>query len=166
MGDWTGTVPTFTAGAHLRGVDQQTLADIATAQTAALTSYVPVWRSTGTQPALVNGTITGAYRRTGKHVNGIIELTIGSSTTFGTGTYYFDLPFTSARENVCIGRVHDSSVGSVYTSIGLITAKSSLPGLAYIVPLTASTNAVWTSAAPMTWATADTAVIHFDFDTA
>lgn len=58
----------------------------------AWTSYTPVWGSSGTAPAKGNGTLTGSYRRVGKTIDYQIALTIGSSTTNGTGLYSFTIP--------------------------------------------------------------------------
>lgn len=56
-------------------------------------SYVPAWTASGTAPALGNGTIVGASRTLGpKTVHFRILLTMGSTTTYGTGTYRFTLP--------------------------------------------------------------------------
>jgi hypothetical protein len=57
------------------------------------TSYTPVWGSTGTAPAIGNGTLSGLYLQVGKTVHVIIHFKAGSTTTFGTGVYNFSLPF-------------------------------------------------------------------------
>lgn len=72
---------------------------------AAWTAYTPAWTSTGTAPALGNGTLTGSYRKVGsKTVFYKIRLTPGSTTTFGTGSYLLSLPAvaksTAAYDNV------------------------------------------------------------------
>lgn len=56
------------------------------------TAYTPVWTSNGTAPAVGNGLIDGRYRKIGKvaFVRGILRM--GSSTTYGTGTYSMSLP--------------------------------------------------------------------------
>ncbi len=56
------------------------------------TSYTPTWTSTGTAPVKNNGTLVGSYRQAGKTVHVRIHLTMGSSTTFGTGSYSLSLP--------------------------------------------------------------------------
>lgn len=66
-----------------------------TAYEAAWSTYTPTWASSGTQPVLGNGTLTGRYHQIGKSVKGQILLTPGSATTFGTGTYTFSLPVAS-----------------------------------------------------------------------
>ena len=63
---------------------------------AAWTSYTPSWTGATTNPVIGNGTITGAYLQIGKTVLYRIGITIGSTTTMGTGVYYtFSLPMTA-----------------------------------------------------------------------
>ena len=54
------------------------------------------WSSSGTQPALGNGTLVGRYRQTVDSDLVIFEfrLVMGSTTTYGTGTYFFSAPVT------------------------------------------------------------------------
>lgn len=60
---------------------------------AAWSTYTPTWSSTGTAPVLGNGTLTGRYLRIGKTLAGCeIILTLGSTSTVGTGAYSFSLP--------------------------------------------------------------------------
>lgn len=63
---------------------------------AAWTAYTPSWTSTGTQPSLGNGSISGWYKSVGKLCTAIFEVTFGTTTTFGSGTYGWSLPFTAA----------------------------------------------------------------------
>jgi hypothetical protein len=55
-------------------------------------SYTPSWTSSGTAPALGNGSITGSYVRIGDLGWFSIQFIAGSTTTFGTGAYSFSLP--------------------------------------------------------------------------
>lgn len=62
------------------------------------TAYTPTWtQPSGVQPSLGNGTLTGRYIRQGRQCTVQIELTMGSTTTFGNNSvaYQFSLPFTS-----------------------------------------------------------------------
>lgn len=87
MGVWSGTVPTFAAGAKLRGVDMQTLADIATAESAAMTSYT----ATVANLTVGSGTLTTKYRQVGKKFDLEFSFTYGAGSAVGTGPS-FDLP--------------------------------------------------------------------------
>ncbi len=60
-------------------------------------TYVPVWSSTGTAPAILNGTLTGRYRQPPGTALVVCEIQFiaGSTTTFGTGEYRFTLPLNA-----------------------------------------------------------------------
>jgi hypothetical protein len=66
---------------------------------AAWTTYTPTWTAT-VDPVLGNGTLTGRYIKIGRTCHVSIILTIGSTTTLGTGAYSFGLPFTAAAAAV------------------------------------------------------------------
>lgn len=57
-------------------------------------AYTPVWTcNSGTNPAIGNGTLTGAWRRDGTTLHVRIHTVAGSTTTFGTGSFfYWSLP--------------------------------------------------------------------------
>lgn len=60
-------------------------------------AYTPTWSTDGaTQPSLGDGTITGAYKVIGKTVFVRVRLVFGTTTTAGTGTFYFSLPVNAA----------------------------------------------------------------------
>jgi len=62
----------------------------------AWTAYTPAWTSSGTAPALGNGTATGHYMRSGKAITVAAEIVSGTTTTFGTGNYRISLPVTAS----------------------------------------------------------------------
>lgn len=62
----------------------------------AWTSYTPSWTTTGTQPTLGDGTLTGAYKQIGKTVFVRVRLVFGTTTTGGTGDWKFNLPVTAS----------------------------------------------------------------------
>lgn len=154
MGVYTGTVPTFLAG-ELPDADKFTeVSNFMTAATSAWTSFSCTWRSGGTQPALGNGTLVSVYRRLGKTIDVQILLTIGSTSTFGTSFYYFDLPVASTRESMGMYSATDISAGSFSVGVSVISALTGLAGLGFITPLT-TTGAATTATVPFTWATSD-----------
>jgi hypothetical protein len=61
--------------------------------------YTPSWTATTTNPSIGNGTIHGHYTREGRTVTATVTITMGSSTTYGTGTWKVSLPFTRAAVN-------------------------------------------------------------------
>ena len=64
--------------------------------TTAWTSYTPTWTSDSTPPSLGNGTLTGAYKVIGKTCFVRVRLVWGTTTTNGTGVFYFDLPVSAS----------------------------------------------------------------------
>jgi len=90
-------------------------------------SWTPVWTGSTTNPAIGNGTITGTYARINKTVIGSMAIVVGSTTSFGTGTYRISLPFgTMVSTNGAVGyaTLFDASAGYVaYT--GLATQATS-----------------------------------------
>ncbi len=59
-------------------------------------AYTPTWTAASVNPAIGNGVLSGWYQVFGKTIMVRITLTIGSTTTLGTGTYSWALPFTAS----------------------------------------------------------------------
>jgi len=57
-------------------------------------AYTPAWTASVSNPVLGNGTISGYYFLIGNLCTAFVTLTTGTTTTYGSGTYYFSLPFT------------------------------------------------------------------------
>lgn len=100
----------------------------------AWTPYTPVWTSSGTAPATVNGSLVGFYAKVGRLVTAKIAMYSGSSTTFGTGYYSFSLPFPAAVTSVPAGLfahtgrwVLSASASAYYGNIATIL--QSTPGV-------------------------------------
>lgn len=55
-------------------------------------AYTPTWTASPTTPVLGNGGLSGFWISAGKLVHYRIELRIGSTTTVGSGIYFFSLP--------------------------------------------------------------------------
>jgi len=122
-----------------------------------LVAYTPSWTSSGTAPTLGNGTILGYYTRRGQIIEGTIDLTIGSTTTTGTGTWYFSLPradYSTPKQVVGIGFTNGAAANYDYvfsvfvdpgnTRVALYYARDA--GVANINVLTGTTVS-WASGA-------------------
>jgi hypothetical protein len=68
------------------------------------TTYTPAWTASTTNPVIGNGTLAGWVMRTGKTVFFEILMVPGTSTTFGSGTYSFSLPYTAHSDYGGSGR--------------------------------------------------------------
>jgi len=156
---WTGTVPTFTAGDTTTvPTNLNTVRDALKALSEAWTAYTPTWTGASSNPSLGNGSFAGsAYCRIGKLVHFRIVLTMGSTTTYGSGAWSITLP--AAPKNA--GRwsfpaVDISDTGTASYSGRMVAASGSPAGLL----LTAGTSAGGpdrsiTATVPHTWANTD-----------
>lgn len=118
----------------------------------AWTSYTVSWTTAGTQPVLGNGTVVGGYVRIGKIVRFRILLTLGSTSTVGTGGWIFDLPVaaTSTVQDFGVtGSAVDVSASAWYAlgSERIDTTRFYIRNIA--------TNARVTPTVPFTWTPAD-----------
>jgi hypothetical protein len=119
-------------------------------------AYTPSWTSDGTQPVLNNGTLTGKYKQIGKTVFVRVKLLIGTTTTTGTGTWYFSLPVTASASDAIIMPAtlldntvswYQATVNGVY---GNFTYKTAL-----IHDTAGSGSVSVTSTTPFTWDSPD-----------
>jgi len=143
------------------------VADLASAvgNFGAWTAYTPTWTANTTNPVLGNGTIVGAYAQIGKVVNFRIVLTMGSTTTFGSGFYSFGVPVTSA-----------AGATGAYSTIGSVVAFDTSANLMYEAqPILFSTTTVilryqnsglFTNTAPTTFANTDIITIQGTYQAA
>lgn len=144
--------PSGSSPANVPG-DMQALADavdtaILTASLDAWTSYVPAWTGATTNPVIGNGTIVGAYRQVGKTVNFRIVITMGASTTYGSGIYSVTLPPVTAVDARVIhpGTIRTSVTWPLFaaqtstSTLGLLvlptTAGNQFAGMAQGTPVT------------------------------
>lgn len=126
-------------------------------------AYTPAWTAASGAPSLGNGTLVGRVHRVGKHVDARIALTMGSSTTYGTGVWSLSLPVAAAA-------VSAEPMGQV----GLLDSSSSTfrPGMA--VYATTTTVTLWLMASnanadpstPWTWAVGDQVVVKLRYQSA
>lgn len=120
-------------------------------------SYTPSWFSSGTQPTLGDGTLTGQYTLIGDTCHFHITLTFGSTTSFGTGGHRLSLP--QAAHPSFANTMHKASVFDADGSpprnegIGIIdTGNTSV----LMATATGTTSvAFMSSTSPFTWATGD-----------
>jgi hypothetical protein len=112
-------------------------------------AYTPTWTASVTNPVIGNGTITGSYYVRGKYLLNSVNITMGSTTTYGSGFWIINT-FTGyvGTQPVNVGLGVDVSSGINYglTLLGW--------GVGFIGIVT-STSANISSVAPMTWATGD-----------
>jgi len=92
-------------------------------------AYTVSWTSSGSAPSIGNGTLTGRYSHHGEWTEVSISLTIGSTTTIGTGDYSFSLPVNTDGVVPYHGSAYVLDSGTSY-SAGICRASgSALQGL-------------------------------------
>lgn len=95
---WTAADIPFTPAGTIAATDVQAAIEEVAAEAGggglpgAWTPFTPPWTAQTTNPAIGNGTITGAYVQIGKTVHFRFKLIFGSTTTGGSGTWMFSLP--------------------------------------------------------------------------
>jgi hypothetical protein len=119
-------------------------------------NYTPAWSSSGTAPAVGNGSITGRYVQIGKTVHVSVKLLAGSTTTFGTGGLSFSLPVTASSTNDRVGSCYlrDASGSGTGHYTGICVIFSSTPTV--FTAFESSTHSQLTGLVPVTWANTDT----------
>lgn len=122
--------------------------------------FVPVWTAASVNPSLGNGTIVGRMTRDGRRTNFVIELTMGSTTTFGTGAYTFRLPppydTWTVKRSVGSARAFDSGTNF---RIGVALTVTGVFG---VTIYSDAGVAAWGPTNPFTFAVDDTIIIDVD----
>lgn len=132
----------------------------------AWTAYTPTWTASSVNPAIGNGTIAGSYLSAGKLTLFKITVSMGSTTTYGTGSYSFSLPVTAALSglgaNFPVGQAHlrDSSPAANYFRQAVLA----VTGTTVVLYDQAGTAAATT--VPFTWANGDSLAIMGCFEAA
>lgn len=123
-------------------------------------TYTPVWSADTTNPSIGNGILEGRYTKIGTLVNMSIKIVMGSTTTFGSGSYSFGLPFQADNDSFLNGvRVLGLDVGTAYRFGTMIPAGG---GFAVRV-LNDSTFTAWNPTNPHTWANTDEITINLTY---
>lgn len=109
------------------------------------------WTATSVNPAVGNGTKSAKYIQVGKLVIFTASIIMGTTTTYGTGTWLFSVPFTSATTDLHAG---------VSWLVDQGTATNRQPGVVRFnttsnVTITGGSGGPVAAAIPFTWASTD-----------
>lgn len=118
----------------------------------AWTTFTPTWTTTGTAPAIGNGTLTGRYKALdSKTYIIVVRFVAGSTTTYGTGTWEFALPagLTANGVHTLDGYIEDTGTDNKLCS-GVIFSGATKIG--QVVP---EAGNVVNNTTPQTWANGD-----------
>lgn len=123
----------------------------------AWTSHSPTWTTSGTAPSIGNGTLTARYKALDANTYAYyLYLTFGSTTTAGSGTWTFTLPFTpiTGRNQLLAGYIFDSGTDHKIAVARLTGGSATIPD---VCP---EGGNVITSTVPMTWASGDALILQ------
>lgn len=126
--------------------------------------FLPVWASSGTQPAIGNGSLYGDYTVQGHRIFGTLYMAIGTTSTVGTGNYTWQLPFKCNSDTYAHGAGPFSGLDSGtqwYMGTALFSAaNTSLIGLSHH----GNTGGNWSATTPVVPANGDTIRLNFSYE--
>lgn len=170
MTTWTGTVPTIASGDTTTvPANLATYRDIHKALSEAWTNYGSgaSWTAATSNPAIGNGTWAGAYMQVGKFVQLRVTITMGTTTTYGTGGWRVALPVTP-KAGVrwrFLAEAWDSA-GTLVSGVGVVDASGAIA--LYRVGGSAAADSVISGSgtAPIAWGSTDVLTVMGSYEAA
>ena len=135
-------------------------------------SYAVAWSSSGTAPVIGNGILRGVYCQIGKTVHVRINLLMGSTTTYGSGTWRFTVPVTAdplesaSFYQVGSAMMIDESPAALYPGTAFITAATGFIGVSTATGGSSPAASAITVTTPFTWTTNDSVHIQITYEAA
>jgi hypothetical protein len=133
---------------------------------AAWTSYTPTWTAATTNPVLGNGTLVGRGIKWGRTQIYHINLVMGSTTTYGTGAYSFDVPATSANAGATLVGNAQLVAAARWAGQSLVTPNASTTTVFFSTNATTTTMTQMAGNAPVTLAAANQLRVTGIYETA
>lgn len=122
--------------------------------------WVPSWTADGAAPSIGNGTVDGSYSINAKQCDFQAKIVMGSTTTYGSGNWRIEAPFSCSAESVSV-------TGSAYALVGGLhrTGVCKIePGAQYITVLIGDAQANFAQdGSPAAWANGDTLVANISY---
>jgi hypothetical protein len=118
-------------------------------------SYTPTWTGSVSNPAIGNGTLSGVYSVHNGLCQVTVQMTAGSTTTFGSGTWSFALPVTSRSTLATFGSSRASDGGTFY--VGAAYASGTVAQVSF------DATGDLSETVPFTWATGDTLLLTVSY---
>lgn len=132
----------------------------------AWTSYTPTW--SGGISAIGNAVVNARWAQIGKTVFCRIKVTMGSTTTFATGTITWTLPVNAAEVQYCLGTCYAEDSGTsgyqpfvFMTDVGHVYMVVDGTTGTYLTTTAQVSNVV-----PFTWTTGDYFFATFTYEAA
>jgi len=148
-GHSVGASNIFASGATI--TDNSNNSNVVDSRVSVTTAYTPTWTAVTTPPVLGNGTISGLVFRRGNQVTIQVILTMGSTTTYGSGAWSFSVPHTPSTSVPGIGSALALDSGTNFRT-GIVFANTGASTVdIYFDAGTAQADQL----RPFTWATGD-----------
>jgi len=116
-----------------------------------------VWNASTSSPSIGNGTMKSQFKMKGYEVTQIVNIKMGSTTTYGSGYYSFGL-FIEANSGLVIvdqARLYDSSEDRKYPAVVTIDSDTFAGTTAATIQVDGMVGPSITGSAPFTMATGD-----------
>lgn len=121
-------------------------------------SATPGWTGSVSDPVIGDGQLFGSHARRGEDCRARITLSIGSTTTLGSGYFKFTLPYAPADVVTGTAILIDASTGTPY-ALGVLCPTAGTNELRVVVGGTG----YMTGASPVSLATGDVVYIDIDY---
>ncbi|MGW4050790.1 hypothetical protein ACWENA_08150 [Streptomyces sp. NPDC004779] len=132
---------------------------------AAWTNYSTTWTASTSNPGLGNGLLFSRYKSIGKKITAVVELIMGTTTTFGTGYWMFALPAAAANPAgasanfAYLGVARAHSATTWYNGVAAVTK-----GLSTVKVHEDAAAAEWSATRPHAWVGAANNYLHIQVD--
>ncbi|MFD8404673.1 hypothetical protein ACFV1G_08315 [Streptomyces anulatus] len=131
----------------------------------AWTPYTPTWSGATTNPAIGNGVLLGRYMKWGRTCQVRIDISMGSTTTYGSGGWSLSLPAAAHGSGAQLGLAHafqsQRNAGQFNVSPGASV------GLVFFPNSGTPANLAWASSSvPLTWASGGRLTVEMTYETA
>lgn len=134
----------------------------------AWTSYTPAWTGSTTNPVINNGTIAGRYMQAGKYITFRVVITMGSTTTYGSGQYSVSLPPFAATATAATFQLVDAFYysGANYKGYGRVLASGTTAALFTPGTTAGGADRTVTNLVPFTFANTNIIVVSGTYESA
>lgn len=120
-------------------------------------SYTPAWTTNGVAPSIGNGSISGSFIELNKKISFSVAIAMGSTTSYGSGTYFISLPKTPTLSNrvffLTCRVVRPGVSDRIYTSF--MDSGVSVFYMGATPTMTNADYALFSAASPLTWQNGD-----------
>jgi hypothetical protein len=129
----------------------------------AWTSYSIAWYTSGSQPFLGNGTLTGRYKQIGKTVFLRVKFVGGTTTTYGSGDWRFSLPVTASTPDGVIFPCTMLDDGNNWYA-GIVNGTYTGSATQSSIITTSSPSTAVTAATPFNWGSGDSLMFNGSYE--